>query len=118
MVAECRRRLLTDDIRYQLQAVYGLQPDGTALRLAGLGHLDEEGREVARELREWQEHLASTEIGTEPQKRTAALERVAHETAFTVLNRLTLSLSINNQRSLRFGANSRNGWFHTSGVVL
>ena len=28
MVAECRR-LLTDDVREQLQATYGMQPDGT-----------------------------------------------------------------------------------------
>ena len=32
MVGGCRR-LLTEDIRTQLQAVYGLQPDGSALAL-------------------------------------------------------------------------------------
>lgn len=87
MVSECRG-LLTDDIRDQLQTAYGLQPDGTALPIERLAHLDDTGKEVARELREWQEHLASTEIGTEAQKKKAAFERVAHETAFTVLNRL------------------------------
>ena len=35
MVGDCRR-LLTDDIRHQLQAVYGLQPDGTALPVSSL----------------------------------------------------------------------------------
>jgi hypothetical protein len=87
MVGDCRR-LLTDDIRHQLQAVYGLQPDGTALPVPTLSHLDERGREVAGALRLWQEHLASTEAGTETQKNKAAFDRLAHETAFTILNRL------------------------------
>jgi hypothetical protein len=87
MVGDCRR-LLTDDIRHQLQAVYGLQPDGTALPVSSLSHLDERGREVSSALRLWQEHLASTEAGTESQKRKAAFDRLAHESAFTILNRL------------------------------
>src|SRR5260370_27746821 len=87
MVGECRR-LLTDDIRDQLQAIYGLQPDGIALPVSSLGYLDEPAREVGRALRQWQEHLVSTEMGTEPQRRKAAFDRLAHETAFTVLNRL------------------------------
>jgi Eco57I restriction-modification methylase len=87
MVGECRR-LLTEDIRHQLQAVYGLQPDGAALPVSSLGHLDERGHEVAQDLREWQEHLASTEVGTEAAKKKAAFDRLAHETAFTALNRL------------------------------
>jgi hypothetical protein len=87
MVGECKR-LLTEDIRDQLQVMYGLQPDGTALPIERLGRLDDSGREVAQQLREWQEHVASTEIGTESQTKKAAFERVAHETAFTVLNRL------------------------------
>jgi hypothetical protein len=87
MVGDCRN-LLTDDIRHQLQAVYGLQPDGSALAVSSLAHLDERGREVASALRLWQEHLGSTEPGTDSQKRKAAFDRLAHETAFTVLNRL------------------------------
>jgi hypothetical protein len=87
MVGDCRN-LLTRDIRDQLQVVYGLQPDGTALAVASLTRLDEQGQEVAHALRLWQEHLASTEPGTEPQRRQGAFDRLAHETAFTVLNRL------------------------------
>lgn len=87
MVSECRG-LLTEDIRDQLQTLYGLQPDGTALAIERLAHLDDTGKEVARELREWQGHLASTELGTESQKKKSAFERVTHETAFTALNRL------------------------------
>jgi hypothetical protein len=60
MVGECRR-LLTEDIRHQLQAIYGLQPDGDVLAVTALGHLDEQGQEAAEELRAWQAHLASTE---------------------------------------------------------
>ncbi|MBZ5543109.1 MAG: BREX-1 system adenine-specific DNA-methyltransferase PglX, partial [Acidobacteriia bacterium] len=87
MVGDCRR-LLTEEFRHQLQATYGLQPDGTALPVSTLGHLDERGREVAQELREWQEHLASTEAGTDTEKKKKAFDRLTHETAFTVLNRL------------------------------
>ena len=64
MVGDCRN-LLTNDIRHQLQAVYGLQPDGSALAVSSLTHLDERGREVASALRLWQEHLGSTEAGTD-----------------------------------------------------
>lgn len=87
MVGECRR-LLTDDIRKQLQGTYGLQPDGTALAVDALGHLDERNCEVARELREWQAHLAANEVGTDAKQRAAAFERMTRETAFTALNRL------------------------------
>jgi len=87
MVGECRR-LLTADIRGQLQGAYGLQPDGSTLPLASLGHLDERELEIAGELREWQSHLASG-TGLQPvAARKAAFDRMAHETAFTVLNRL------------------------------
>ena len=87
MVGECRR-LLTADIRDQLQRVYGLQPDGTDLPVESLGHLDERGKLTAAELREWREHLASTEPGSDDRRRVAAFDRLAHETAFTALNRL------------------------------
>ena len=42
MVAECRR-LLSDNVREQLQATYGIQPDGTALAVGKLTHLDDRG---------------------------------------------------------------------------
>jgi hypothetical protein len=87
MVLECRR-LLTADVRDQLQRVYGLQPDGTHLPIDRLRHLDERGKQTALELSEWHEHLTSTEMGTDTQRRAAALDRLVHETAFTALNRL------------------------------
>lgn len=87
LVSDCRR-LLTADIRDQLQRVYGLQPDGTALPLGNLQHLDEHGLEIARELRIWQDHLVTTEHGADQKRRIAAFDRLAQETAFTALNRL------------------------------
>ncbi len=87
MVGACRR-LLTDDVRAQLQQAYGLQPEGQTLPVEKLPHLDEQGRETGAALREWQGHLAAQEIGSEKDRRAAAFERMAHETAFTVLNRL------------------------------
>jgi hypothetical protein len=87
MVAECRR-LLTDDVREQLQATYGIQPDGTTLAVDKLAHLDDRGREIATGLREWLEHLFASEAGTAEQRRKNAFFRMTQETAFTYLNRL------------------------------
>ena len=87
MVADCRR-LLTDDVRGQLQATYGMQPDGTALAVGKLSYLDDRGLEIATALREWLDRLVASETGTEEQCRKNAFFRMAHETAFTYLNRL------------------------------
>lgn len=87
MVADCRR-LLTNDVREQLQATYGIQPDGTALAVDKLAHLDDRGLEISTALREWLEHLFASEAGTEEQRRKNAFFRMTHETAFTYLNRL------------------------------
>lgn len=87
MVGACRR-LLTEDIKDQLQRTYSLQPDGTVLPLERLAHLDEQGRDVAGGLREWWEHLAAQEVGAETERRRAAFDRMAYETGFTLLNRL------------------------------
>lgn len=86
MVAECRR-LLTRDVRAQLQSVYGLQPDGKMLDVSKL-KLDDRGREIAVALRQWLEHLAAGESGSEKEQRKNAFDRMANETAFTYLNRL------------------------------
>ena len=86
MVAECRR-LLTVDVRAQLQSVYGIQPDGKSSDVSKL-KLDDRGREIAVALRQWLEHLAAAESGTEKEIRTNAFERIENETAFTYLNRL------------------------------
>ena len=85
MVADCRR-LLTDDVREQLQATYGMQPDGMSLAVGKLAHLDDRGLEITTALREWLDHLIASETGPEEQRRTNAFFRMAHETAFTYLN--------------------------------
>jgi hypothetical protein len=87
MVTDCRR-LLTNDVREQLQTTYGMYPDGTALAVDKLAHLDDRGLEIATALHEWLEHLFASEAGTEEQRRTNAFLRMTHETAFTYLNRL------------------------------
>ncbi|MEX1230037.1 MAG: DNA methyltransferase [Planctomycetaceae bacterium] len=86
MVAECRR-LLTDDVRDQFQRVYGIQPDGSSLDINKL-KLDDRGREIAVSLRQWLDHLAAGETGTEHERRKAAFDRISNETAFTYVNRL------------------------------
>jgi hypothetical protein len=86
MVAECRRHLTTD-VRAQLQSVYGIQPNGTSSDVSKL-KLDDRGREIAVALRQWLEHLAVAEAGTEKEKHANAFERIENETAFTYLNRL------------------------------
>jgi hypothetical protein len=87
MVAVCRS-LLNDDIREQLRAWYLIQPDGTALAVERLEHLDDRGRQIARDLRQWLDHLAATESGTEAERRNHAVFRMVQESSFTYLNRL------------------------------
>jgi len=73
----------------QLQGMYGLQPDGTQLGVEAVTHLKADELELAVELRAWQNHLASgaPEPG-EQARRAAAFQRMVHEAAFTILNRL------------------------------
>src|SRR5262249_22226261 len=68
MVADCRR-LLTNDVREQLQATYGIQPDGTALAVNKLTYLDDHGLEIATALREWLAHQRGRYGGTTSHKR-------------------------------------------------
>ena len=83
------RRILHADLAEQLQGIYGLQPDGSALDVVELVHLGPEGQAIAEELRTWQAHLASSATEpTEQGRRTAAFRRMVHEAAFTTLNRL------------------------------
>jgi hypothetical protein len=78
---------LQDDVRDQFQRVYGIQPDGSSLDINKL-KLDDRGREISLSLRQWLEHLAAGETGTEQERRKAAYDRMANETAFTYVNRL------------------------------
>ena len=61
---------------------------GLSLAVGKLAHLDDRGLEIATALREWLDHLIASETGPEEQRRKNAFFRMAHETAFTYLNRL------------------------------
>lgn len=79
------RRLLEQEFTRQLQNDYGLDPtSGSVSPLANLRHLDDQGLETARILRDTLAHYqASDHVGA-----LAGLDRIVREQAFTVLNRL------------------------------
>src|SRR5688500_3575668 len=80
------RRLLGEESPRQLRGEYGMDPDtGACADPETLTRLDNAGRETARLLRTTLEHYAATGPGGD---RAAALQRIAREQAFTVLNRL------------------------------
>jgi hypothetical protein len=80
------RRRLTDEFTRQLQNVYGLDPtSGTIAPFESLSHLDDAQRETARILRETVAHYLATTPSADHKE---ALERVAREQAFTLLNRV------------------------------
>ena len=87
------RRCPSDPSRRHRGATPGqLRAPARWLRVLGveeLVHLGPEGQELAGELRAWQAHLAASATEpTEQGRRTAAFRRMAHEAAFTTLNRL------------------------------
>src|SRR5690349_11525670 len=79
------RELLREELTRQLQSDYGMDAEsGDCADLGTLTGLDNVGWETARLLRATVEHYAATGPGG----RAEALERIAREQAFTVLNRL------------------------------
>ncbi|HVC94155.1 MAG TPA: BREX-1 system adenine-specific DNA-methyltransferase PglX [Pirellulales bacterium] len=100
MVTACRK-LLAEDISAQFQQRYGMQPNGSAAPVEQLMHLDDRGRALAATLREWHAHLSATESGPPADRLRRAFERMAHETAFTYLNRLA-ALRMCEERGLVF----------------
>jgi hypothetical protein len=81
------RRLIAEEFTEQFQSIYGISPKGEVTPLDRLQHLDEEGLATAAMLRERIDYL----IKTHPDERDrewAAVDRLARELAFTVLNRL------------------------------
>lgn len=84
-VAEARR-LITDEFTQQFQSLYGIG-ETSLTELSQLGHLDDAGLAVAGLLRERIDYL----VKTHPEDKAglkAAVDRLAREQAFTVLNRL------------------------------
>lgn len=79
------RRLLEKEFTRQLQNDYGLDPtSGSVSPLASLRHLDDQGLETARILRDTLAHYQSSDHVDA----LAGLDRIVREQAFTVLNRL------------------------------
>ena len=84
------RSILTEDFTRQLQQNYGMDPhSGDVSDLSVLSHLDDSRLETARVIREVMEHYLSTESSSGEAARKKAIERIAREQAFTVLNRLS-----------------------------
>src|SRR5438045_947420 len=80
------RRLLSEEFTRQLQGEYGMDPaTGECADPNTLTRLDNNGQETARLLRATLEHYVTTSPGGE---RAEALQRIAREQAFTILNRL------------------------------
>jgi hypothetical protein len=83
------RTLITEEFTRQLQHDYGLDPtSGDMTDLARLSHLDDARRETARLLRETLAHYLAGQPKPSAKVRRESLERIVHEQAFTVLNRL------------------------------
>jgi len=83
------RDLLAEEFAWQLQQTYGMDPaSGEVADLDRLSHLDDRTLSTARILREIYTHYLGASANPPVQARRHALERIAREQAFTVLNRL------------------------------
>jgi len=81
------RRLITDEFTEKFQSLYGISARGDVAVLEKLTHLDETGLATAALLRERIDYLVKTHPDDKDGTK-AAVERLAREQAFTVLNRL------------------------------
>jgi len=83
------RTILTEEFARQLRQDYGLDPaSGEVAPLDSLAHLDDRRLETARILREIMEHYLASEMLSGADGRSAILNRILREQAFTILNRL------------------------------
>ena len=84
------RTLLANEFTRQLQATYGMNPKtGEVAAISSLSGLTPSQQETAQLLRDTLDHyLASAEKGKDKARKTAAIDRIVREQAFTVLNRL------------------------------
>jgi hypothetical protein len=91
LVTQCRT-LLSEEFTLQLQQRYGLDPlKGDVTPLERLTHLSDRERGTAQLLRDTLAHYVAGNEG-DAEARTAALDRIMREQAFTVLNRLVALL--------------------------
>lgn len=80
------RKKLSEEFTRQLQNVYGIDPaSGLVTPLENLGGVTDSTRETARILRDTLAHYLAT---SPSEDKSAALDRIVREQAFTVLNRL------------------------------
>ena len=83
------RGVLIEEFQRQLQGDYGMTPKtGEVADLERLKHLDDAKLETARVLRDILAHYLASSPDSGEKARKAAIERIAREQAFTVLNRL------------------------------
>lgn len=91
LVSQCRA-MLSDEFTLQLQQLYGMDPlKGDVTPLERLTHLSDRERGTAQLLRDTLAHYVAGSEG-DAEARTAALDRIMREQAFTVLNRLVALL--------------------------
>lgn len=91
------RDLLIEEFTLQFQRIYGIQPDGSRLDPAKLGHLSQEEQLRSALLRDRIDHLAAG--SATPKAQADAVGRVLREQSFTVLNRVC-ALRICEERGL------------------
>ncbi len=83
------RKLLSDEFKYQLRNVYGLDPDtGDVTDVDSLPTLSDNDRQTAEILRELFEHYLANAPNRTATTDSEILDRIVREQAFTVLNRL------------------------------
>ena len=83
------RELLSEEFAYQLQNVYGLDPDtGDITDVDSLPTLSDADRQTAEILRELFEHYLANVPNQTKTTASEILDRIVREQAFTVLNRL------------------------------
>lgn len=81
------RTLVAEEFTQQFQSLYGISAKGAIAPLDQLAHLDDAGLAIAGLLRERIDYLVKTHPDDKDGVR-AAVDRLAREQAFTVLNRL------------------------------
>ena len=81
------RNLLADEFTQQFQSLYGISDKGIITPLEQLGHLDDAGLSTAMLLRERIDYLVRSHPDDKDGTK-GAVDRLAREQAFTVLNRL------------------------------
>lgn len=81
------RRMLAKEFTHKFQSIYGISDKGDLTTLDQLGHLDESGLATAALLRDRIEYLVKTHLDDKDGAKSA-VDRLAREQAFTVLNRL------------------------------